>query len=156
MGRACPSGPVGASREEEHVSRIVIAGVMLAAFVYGGPTARAQEQEAVTPAAAVPKAILKLLDQRWEGWRLATVENTGACAAMLNGRSPSFVRADLNGDGIEDVALQIGPDWLRYSHDHVLDDMLRGFGLVVSVEQLPFEPEGGAYVTASTHSHSHG
>jgi urease accessory protein len=57
--------------------------------------------------------------------------------------------------GNRHVALQIGPDWLRYSHDHVLDDMLRGFGLVVSVEQLPFEPEGGAYVTASTHSHSH-
>ncbi len=60
--------------------------------------------------------------------------------------------------GNRHVALQIGPNWLRYSHDHVLDDMLRGFGLEVRVEQLPFEPEGGAYVAAShhTHSHSHG
>ena len=54
--------------------------------------------------------------------------------------------------------LQIGPGWLRYCHDHVLDDMLRGFGLDVHVELAPFEPEGGAYVAAShahTHPHSH-
>jgi urease accessory protein len=61
--------------------------------------------------------------------------------------------------GNRHVALQIGPGWLRYIHDHVLDDMLRGFGLAVVVEQAPFEPEAGAYVAAShahTHSHSHG
>jgi urease accessory protein len=52
------------------------------------------------------------------------------------------------------VALQIGHGWLRYVHDHVLDDMLRGMGLAVLVEQAPFEPEGGAYV-ANTHSHTH-
>lgn len=58
--------------------------------------------------------------------------------------------------GNRHVALQIGPGWLRYCHDHVLDDMLRGFGLEVSVELAPFEPEGGAYVAAShAHSHSH-
>ena len=61
--------------------------------------------------------------------------------------------------GNRHVALQIGPGWLRYIHDHVLDDMLRGFGLTVIVETAPFEPEGGAYVTAShahSHPHSHG
>jgi len=57
--------------------------------------------------------------------------------------------------GNRHVALQIGPGWLRYQHDHVLDDMLRGFGLVVLVEQAPFEPEGGAYVAASQHTHAH-
>jgi urease accessory protein len=58
--------------------------------------------------------------------------------------------------GNRHVALQIGPGWLRYGHDHVLDDMLRGFGLPVSVERAPFEPEGGAYVAAPhAHSHSH-
>jgi urease accessory protein len=57
--------------------------------------------------------------------------------------------------GNRHVALEIGPDWVRYSHDHVLDDMLRGFGLEVRVEERPFEPEGGAYVSASHHSHSH-
>ena len=57
--------------------------------------------------------------------------------------------------GNRHVALEIGPDWVRYSHDHVLDDMLRGFGLEVRVEERPFEPEGGAYVAASHHAHSH-
>ena len=33
--------------------------------------------------------------------------------------------------GNRHVALQIGAGWLRYQHDHVLDDMLRGFGLEV-------------------------
>jgi urease accessory protein len=61
--------------------------------------------------------------------------------------------------GNRHVALQIGTGWLRYQHDHVLDDMLRGFGLEVRVEEAPFEPEGGAYVAAShahSHTHSHG
>jgi urease accessory protein len=63
--------------------------------------------------------------------------------------------------GNRHVALQIGPGWLRYQHDHVLDDMLRGFGLAVTVEEVPFEPEGGAYVSAAhphshAHAHSHG
>jgi len=58
--------------------------------------------------------------------------------------------------GNRHVALEIGPGWVRYQHDHVLDDMLRGFGLEVIIEELPFEPEGGAYVAAShTHSHPH-
>jgi urease accessory protein len=61
--------------------------------------------------------------------------------------------------GNRHVALQIGTGWLRYQHDHVLDDMLRGFGLAVRVELAPFEPEGGAYVShahATSHTHSHG
>jgi urease accessory protein len=60
--------------------------------------------------------------------------------------------------GNRHVALQIGSGWLRYQHDHVLDDMLRGFGLEVRVELAPFEPEGGAYVShahANSHTHSH-
>jgi urease accessory protein len=59
--------------------------------------------------------------------------------------------------GNRHVALQIGSGWLRYQHDHVLDDMLRGFGLDVHVDEAPFEPEGGAYVAAShSHAHPHG
>lgn len=53
--------------------------------------------------------------------------------------------------GNRHVALQIGPGWVRYQHDHVLDDMVRGLGLAVTVEQAPFEPEAGAY---GGHSHS--
>jgi urease accessory protein len=61
--------------------------------------------------------------------------------------------------GNRHVALQIGEGWLRYQHDHVLDDMVRGLGLEVSVEQASFEPESGAYsghsVLASHHHHHH-
>jgi urease accessory protein len=53
--------------------------------------------------------------------------------------------------GNRHVALQIGALWLRYSHDHVLDDMVLGLGLQLTVEELPFEPEAGAY-----HSHEAG
>jgi urease accessory protein len=67
--------------------------------------------------------------------------------------------------GNRHVALQIGDGWLRYSHDHVLDNMLQGLGLKVTVEQASFEPEAGAYHSGDdsarghergdTHTHSH-
>lgn len=58
--------------------------------------------------------------------------------------------------GNRHVPLQIEPGLLRYQHDHVLDDMLRGLGLAVNTEQAPFEPEAGAYQSAPhSHSHSH-
>ena len=56
--------------------------------------------------------------------------------------------------GNRHVAVQLGSDWLRYLHDHVLDDMLRGLGLQVAVDELPFEPEAGAYA-APGHGHTH-
>jgi urease accessory protein len=60
--------------------------------------------------------------------------------------------------GNRHVALQVGPRWLRYRHDHVLDEMVRGLGLRVMVEEQPFEPEAGAYSThggAASHAHEH-
>jgi urease accessory protein len=66
--------------------------------------------------------------------------------------------------GNRHVALQLGESWLRYLHDHVLDQMLAGLGLRVWVEAAPFEPESGAYAPAHGghghdqghgHSHSH-
>lgn len=57
--------------------------------------------------------------------------------------------------GNRHVPLQIMPGELRYHHDHVLDDMMRQFGLEVTFAHLPFEPEAGAYASES-HGHSHG
>jgi urease accessory protein len=60
--------------------------------------------------------------------------------------------------GNRHVPVEIGAGWLRYGHDHVLDDMVRGLGLAVVVEQAPFEPEAGAYGHSHAphgHSHSH-
>lgn len=59
--------------------------------------------------------------------------------------------------GNRHVALQIEEQSLRYQHDHVLDDMLRGMGIEVKAEMAPFEPEAGAYShSVSPHNHSHG
>lgn len=62
--------------------------------------------------------------------------------------------------GNRHVALQIGAGWLRYSHDHVLDEMVAGLGLTPVAEQAPFEPEAGAYssegeVGVGHHGHGH-
>ena len=59
--------------------------------------------------------------------------------------------------GNRHVPLQIELGRVRYQHDHVLDDMVRGLGLDVVCEEAPFQPEPGAYGgTSSHHSHSHG
>ena len=55
--------------------------------------------------------------------------------------------------GNRHIAVQVGASWLRYAHDHVLDDMLRGLGLLVGTLEAGFEPEAGAYAGAHTHTH---
>jgi urease accessory protein len=56
--------------------------------------------------------------------------------------------------GNRHVELQIAPACIRYHHDHVLDDMLRGLGLTPAVVEAPFEPEPGAYGgTVGGHRH---
>lgn len=55
--------------------------------------------------------------------------------------------------GNRHVPLQIGGGWLRYQHDHVLDEMVEGLGLDVQVENAPFEPEAGAYGGGHHHAH---
>lgn len=60
--------------------------------------------------------------------------------------------------GNRHVPLQIGEGELRYQHDHVLDDMVRGLGLPVQCMDKPFHPENGAYHShggGREHSHSH-
>jgi urease accessory protein len=78
------------------------------------------------------------------------------------GGSGSLARAAYH-LGNRHVALQIGEQWLRYQHDHVLDDMVRGLGFSVTIEEAAFEPEAGAYGAGShqhsillTHGHHHG
>lgn len=57
--------------------------------------------------------------------------------------------------GNRHVPVQIGPGWLRYGHDHVLDELCRGLGLEVGCARVPFEPEAGAYAGGgSAHRHA--
>ena len=73
--------------------------------------------------------------------------------------------------GNRHIDVQVGAGWLGYLHDHVLDDMVIGLGFTVTVAELPFEPEAGAYAHSGTahphqivhghdhapaHGHSHG
>lgn len=57
--------------------------------------------------------------------------------------------------GNRHVALEIGTNTLSYLHDHVLDEMVVQLGGTVAVQDLPFEPEHGAYSGGHSHSHSH-
>ncbi|VAW50809.1 Urease accessory protein UreE [hydrothermal vent metagenome] len=58
--------------------------------------------------------------------------------------------------GNRHVPLQVEAGWLRFQHDHVLDEMLQQMGLTPVVEQASFEPEAGAYQQAPhSHEHSH-
>lgn len=58
--------------------------------------------------------------------------------------------------GNRHVPVQITASFVRYQHDHVLDDMLRNHGLHIEVEMAPFEPEAGAYQQQGSHGHHHG
>ncbi len=47
--------------------------------------------------------------------------------------------------GNRHVAVEVGPQWLRFAADAVLEQMLVGLGARVTEVVAPFEPEGGAY-----------
>lgn len=62
--------------------------------------------------------------------------------------------------GNRHMAVQLLPGELRYHHDYVLDEMLRQLGLDPTLDELPFEPESGAYgsghaFASHPHYHSH-
>ncbi|HIL39414.1 MAG TPA: urease accessory protein UreE [Methylococcales bacterium] len=57
--------------------------------------------------------------------------------------------------GNRHVALQLGECFVRYQHDHVLDEMVAAFGLEVRHETVSFEPETGAYHSHGPKHHSH-
>lgn len=56
--------------------------------------------------------------------------------------------------GNRHMRLEIGPEYLAYQADPVLDEMVERLGLEVGRELRAFEPEPGAYTSAG-HSHSH-
>lgn len=57
--------------------------------------------------------------------------------------------------GNRHVPLEVGPGWVRYRQDHVLDGMVEQLGLRVLHGLEPFEPEAGAY-GGHSHTHTHG
>ncbi|MFB9216319.1 urease accessory protein UreE [Vibrio sinaloensis] len=57
--------------------------------------------------------------------------------------------------GNRHVPLQVEFGWVRYQHDHVLDEMVKGLGAKVTTEDASFEPESGAYGGRSGGHHHH-
>ena len=59
--------------------------------------------------------------------------------------------------GNRHIPVQLGPGWLAYEHDHVLDGMVVDMGLSVDTRVAPFEPEAGGYgrTSAATGGHHH-
>ncbi len=57
--------------------------------------------------------------------------------------------------GNRHIPVQIEEKFLRYLHDHILDDMIGGLGLDVVVSHEAFEPEAGAYQQMGG-GHAHG
>ncbi|WP_159737742.1 urease accessory protein UreE [Vibrio atypicus] len=57
--------------------------------------------------------------------------------------------------GNRHVPLQVEFGWVRYQHDHVLDEMVEGLGAKVTTEEASFEPESGAYGGRSGGHHHH-
>jgi urease accessory protein len=87
--------------------------------------------------------------------RVVEVQAAVESVSTVHARDPRDLARAAYHLGNRHVALQVGTGWLRYSHDHVLDGLVRGLGLEVSAELAPFEPEGGAYVSEPAHAHAH-
>ncbi len=56
--------------------------------------------------------------------------------------------------GNRHLPVQIAGKHLRIRRDHVIEEMVKGLGASVVEIEAPFDPEGGAYVSAG-HDHGH-
>jgi urease accessory protein len=103
-----------------------------------------------------------------DGDRLRATDDAGGAFIVVVRAAGELLSVGRTGDphrltraayhlGNRHVPLQIGPDWLAWEHDHVLDDLARDQGLAVTTERRPFEPERGAHAPhAHPHEHAHG
>lgn len=58
--------------------------------------------------------------------------------------------------GNRHLPTQLLGDRLRIRRDHVIEEMVRRLGGIVTSVDAPFDPEGGAYGVGEVHGHSHG
>ncbi len=89
-----------------------------------------------------------------EAGELVRVLAAGETLSHVTGKDPWALARGAYHLGNRHMPLQLGKGWLRYQHDHVLDDMVRGLGLEVEIIEAGFEPEDGAY-SGSGHGHDH-
>jgi urease accessory protein len=97
---------------------------------------------------------------RSEDGVLVAVRAAAETVSTVRSKDPLLLARAAYHLGNRHVSLQIGSGWLRYRHDHVLDEMVAALGLEAEVGQAPFEPEAGAYPhshgSAHDHDHEHG
>lgn len=55
--------------------------------------------------------------------------------------------------GNRHTPVEVGQNYLHLEYDPVLEDMLKGLGVSVTLEMMPFEPEHGAYGGGHKHGH---
>ncbi|WP_299870887.1 urease accessory protein UreE [uncultured Cocleimonas sp.] len=89
-----------------------------------------------------------------DGETLVEIKAAAETVSMVHCDDPLLLAKACYHLGNRHIPLQIDATELRYQHDHVLDEMVRGFGLTVTTEQAPFEPESGAYSGGGHHHHS--
>ena len=82
---------------------------------------------------------------RCEGGRLVQVRAAEECISRIASSNPLQLARAAYHLGNRHVPVQVGPGWLAYQHDHVLDGMIAEMGLAVTSLQMPFEPEAGGY-----------
>jgi urease accessory protein len=104
----------------------------------------------------LPKAVamsdgdgLQLDDGRW----LEVHAATESIVEVRHTNSHEFARLAWH-LGNRHLPTEIRDDVLRIRPDHVIEDMLRGFGADLVRVQVPFQPEGGAY-GGNGHHHDH-
>ena len=97
-----------------------------------------------------------------DGQTLVVVKAADETVSTVRCQDPLLLAKIAYHLGNRHVPLQIEPGWLRFQHDHVLEDMVRQLpgaaeATEVLCEQAPFEPESGAYQQGGGHhGHSHG
>lgn len=105
----------------------------------------------------LPKAIamadgdgLQLEDGRW-----LRVQAAAESVVEIRHRDPHQLARLAWQLGNRHLPTEIREQVLCIRPDHVIEQMLRGFGAELKNVQAPFQPEGGAY-SGHDHSHSHG
>ena len=91
---------------------------------------------------------------RAEDGRVIRVEAAAETVSTASASDPLLLARACYHLGNRHVPLQIGQSWVRYSHDHVLDGLVKSLGLEITLEEVPFEPEAGAYPSYGEHTHA--
>jgi urease accessory protein len=96
-----------------------------------------------------------------DGDEVAVVRAAAQSLSIVHSDEPLQLARAAYHLGNRHIPVQLGPGWLAYEHDHVLDGMVAEMGLAVDTRVAPFEPEAGGYGRTSAsgaapaHGHHH-